>query len=135
MGIMLWLPLQGAMAASMSICMKEQDRSKPDTSIPTNAGILPCPQEKDIAAKADGSDVITVDQHHNGDHAQSMQGVSDEVTSSLQCNGVSCHASCSTPIPSIASGSISIYGSVYPLSFISRFTSLFPEQLQRPPPV
>lgn len=129
---MLWLPLQGAMAASMSLCAKEKDSVKLDTSVPTNTGTLPCAQEKTTIAEPDKPVVAAADQH-NGNHEQSMQGVTDEVTSSLQCNGVPCQASCSAPIPSAASGSIFVDSSVYILPFVSRFTSLVPEQLQRPP--
>lgn len=135
--IMLWLPLQGAMAASMSLCTKEQDSSKLETSVPISAGTLPCALEKDSSARSDRSDVPAADhienQHHNGNHEQAMQGVTDEVTSNLQCNEGPCHASCGAPIPSVASGASFIDSSAYTLSFIPRFTSLVPEQLQRPP--
>lgn len=137
---MLWLPLQGAIAARMSLCTKEQDSNKLETSVPLNAGMLPCALEKDNSARSDRSDVpasdysdYIADQHHNGNHDQAMQGVTDEVTFNLQCNEGSCHASCGAPIPSVASGAIFVDSSAYILSFIPRFTSRIPEQLQRPP--
>ena len=108
--IMLWLPLQGAMAASMSLCAKEKVSS----------------------AKPDKPAATAADQHHHVSHEHSMQDVTDEVTSNLQCNGGPCQASCSAPIPSAASAAIFYGTSAYTLSFTSRFTSLVPEQLQRP---
>jgi hypothetical protein len=131
--IMLWLPLQSAMAASMSLCTKEKDSVKLDTSVPTHVGKLPCAQERDAAVRSDVSVVTAADQHHNGNHEQSMQGIPDEVTFNLQCNGEPCHASCSVPISSAASGTIFTNSSAYTLSFTFRLTSLVLEQLQRPP--
>ena len=90
------------MAASMSLCAKEKDSVKLDTSVPTNAGTLPCVQEKTTLAAPDKPISIAADQHH-GNHEQLMQGVPDEVTSNLQCNGGSCQASCSASLPSITS--------------------------------
>ena len=131
--IMLWLPLQGAMAASMSLCAKEKDSVKLDTSVPTNAGTLPCVQEKTTLTAPDKPIPTAADQHHNGNHEQSMQGAPDEVTSNLQCNGGPCQASCTAPLPSVTSAAIFNGSSAYTPSFTSRFTSLVPEQLHRPP--
>lgn len=104
--IILWLPLQGTMAASMSLCIS----AKPD---------------KPIGAAAD--------QRHNDNHEHSMQDVKNEVTSNPQCDGGLCQSSCTAPIPSVASEAIFVDSPTYTLSFASPFTLLFPEQLQRPP--
>ena len=114
----------------MSVCAKEQGSVKLDTLALTNVGTLPCAPEKDSTAR---SVATAADQHHNGNHEQAMQGVTDEVTSNLQCNEGPCHASCGAPIPSVASGAIFVDSSAYTPSFFFRFTSLIPEQLQRPP--
>ena len=131
--IMLWLPLQGAMAASMSLCAKEKDSVKLDTSFPDNAGMSPCVQEKTTLTAPDKPLAVAADQHHNGNHEQSMQGAADEVTFNLQCSGGPCQASCSAPLPSVTAAAIFDGSSVYTPSFTSRFTSLVPAQLQRPP--
>ena len=130
---MLWLPLQGALAASMSLCAKEKDSVKLDASVPDNAGMLPCVQERTTLTVPDKPLATSADQHHNVSHEQSMQGVTDEMMSNLQCNGGPCQASCSAPLPSVTAAAIFDGSSVYTPSFISRFTSLVPEQLQRPP--
>lgn len=132
---MLWLPLQGAMAASMSLCPKEKGSVKLDTSALPNVGTLPCAQERITPAEPDKLVAADADQHHNVSHEHSMQDITDEATSNLQCNGGSCQASCSAPIPLVTSGAIfvDIDSPAYTLSFASRFTSLVPEQLQRPP--
>ena len=131
--IMLWLPLQGALAASMSLCAKENDSVKLDASVPDNAGMLPCVQEKTTLTAPDKPLAVAADQHHEGNHKQSIQGAADEVSFNLQCNGGPCQSSCSAPIPSAASAAIFDDSSVYTPSFTSRFTSLVSAQLQRPP--
>lgn len=121
------------MAASMSLCAKEKDSVKLDTSALPNAGTLPCAQEKITTAEPDGLVAADADQHHKVSHEHSMQDVTDEVASNLQCNEGLCQASCNAPVPLAASATAFGDGSFYAALFNSRFTSLVPEQPQRPP--
>jgi hypothetical protein len=140
--IMLWLPLQGAMAANMSLCLKAKDMSDvgldtPDTSgsplpgIAAVPGMAPCAAEKAMGAGSDTSDIHHTDQHSMGEEL--TQGIADEVASAIKCDGAPCHASCTAPIPSAASTTAFGDGSSYAAFFNSRFSLLVLEQLQRPP--
>jgi len=140
--IMLWLPLQGAIAANMSLCLKAKDMSDvrldtPDTpgsplpSIAAVPGMAPCAAEKAMAAGSDTSDIPHSDQHSMGEEL--TQGIADEVASAIKCDGAPCHASCTAPIPSAASATRAGDGTSYAASFNSRFALLVLEQLQRPP--
>lgn len=133
--IMLWLPLQGVLAASMSLCAKEKDiiSGKPDTQAASNTGILPCAEMRDATAQSDVSAIPGTEEHHAIRH-DSVQGLADEITTSSQCEGVPCHASCGATIPSFfSSTTILTGGDSYTVLFRAHFTSLVPEQLQRPP--
>lgn len=133
--IMLWLPLQGAMAANMSLCKKDKDviisLDTPDADVSITPGMLPCAAEKAMSASSDTPDIPNADQ--SAISYDLTQGIMDEVTSALQCDGTPCQASCTAPIPSTASSTAFDSGSSYALLFNSRFTSLIPEQLHRPP--
>jgi hypothetical protein len=141
--IMLWLPLQGAMAANMSVCLKDNDISgerletsnspaAPMPSMSAVPGMAPCAAEKAMGAGSDTSDIPHTDQHSMTGE-ESTQGIADEVASALKCDGTPCHASCTAPIPSAASAPRPGEGSSYAVSFNSRFSLLVLEQLQRLP--
>jgi hypothetical protein len=132
--IMLWLPLQGAVAASMSLCAKEKDimRAEPDAQAASNTVMLPCTQAKDTTAQSDLPAITDIEQHHTVSH-DSNQGATGEITTSLPCESAPCHSSCGATIPSASSTTILTGGDSYAVLFNTRFTSLVPEQLQRPP--
>lgn len=107
--IMLWLPLQGVLAAAVPLCTHEE-----------NAGTL-------------NADVVSViDDHlHTIGHEQPMN---NNMTSSQECEtNTLCHASCSTVITSARSTAIPSNSSSYTVSLISNSISFIPEQPQRPP--
>ena len=110
--IMLWLPLQGVVAAVMPLCV----------------------QVKDIGVNLDASPVATIagDHQHDVCHKQSMDSTMDNVTSNLPCDGTPCNT-CSTMMLSASATAIPTGSSSYAVSFNSRFTSFVLEQLQRPP--
>jgi hypothetical protein len=135
--IMLWLPLQGAMAANMSLCIKDKgfntalDTPTPDATVAGTTGMLPCAAEKAIAS-SETSDIPSADQ--DADITNGLaQGIADEVTSNLKCDGTPCQASCTAPIPSAASTTAIEDSSSFAVLFNSRFSLLVLEQLQRPP--
>ncbi len=106
--------------------------AEPDAQAASNSGMLPCTQVKDPAAQADVPAITDTDHPHHISH-DSIQGVTDEITASLQCEVAPCQGSCSASIPSASSMTILIGGDSYAVWFNTRFTSLVPEQLQRPP--
>lgn len=112
--LMLWLPLQGALAAVMPLCAHEK-----------NAGAL---LDTPVTATSN-------DQRHDACHDQSMNGATDNnAASSLPCdNCAPCHSCCNAPIPSAFSTAIPGGDSSYAASLNSRFTQFVPEQPQRPP--
>jgi hypothetical protein len=133
---MSWLPLQGAMAANMSLCTKDKDVNisldTPDASLSATTGMMPCAAENAMSASADTSDIANADQDVNISY-DLKQGITDEVTPTLKCDGTPCQASCTAPIPSAASTTAFGDGSSYAAFFNSRFSLLVLEQLQRPP--
>ena len=133
--IMLWLPLQGAMAANMSLCTKDKNFNTgldtPDAGISATTGMMPCPAEK-ASATSDTPDIPSADP--DADISNGLaQGIADEVTSNLKCDGTPCQASCTAPIPSAASTTAFGDSSSFAVLFNSRFSLLVLEQLQRPP--
>jgi hypothetical protein len=145
--IMLWLPLQGAMAANMSLCLKDKDINAggvvtPDTpetplasaSVSAVRGMPPCPAEKAMIADSGTSDIPQADQHSMA-AKEFTKGIAhtDEVAFTPKCDGVPCQASCTAPIPSAASTVSPGDRFSYPVLFKSRFSLLVLEQLQRPP--
>ncbi|WON73686.1 hypothetical protein [Nitrosospira sp. Is2] len=147
--IMLWLPLQGAMAATMSLCLKDKEMSigrldtptttntpeAPGASVPAIPGMLPCAGAMNAAP--DTQEIPDPEQTAGtgdaGDAAhESVQGIG-ESTPIPKCDGTPCQASCTAPIPSAASTTLPGDGASYAVLFNSRFTLLVLEQLQRPP--
>jgi hypothetical protein len=142
--IMLWLPLQGAMAANMSLCIKDKDVNigldtpldTPDASISGTTGMMPCAAEKaitgsdtpDIPRAAQDADISN---GHGLTH--NVKVIADDLTSTLKCDGTPCQASCTAPIPSAASTTAFGDSSSFAVLFNSRFSLLVLEQLQRPP--
>ena len=150
--IMLWLPLQGAMAANMSLCLKDKDMSvsrldtpntthtaeAPQASVPAIPGMLPCTGA--MNAGPDTQEIPNSDQTAGtndagdaGDELAQGTGGTGEITPAPKCDGTPCQASCTAPIPSAASTTLPGDGSSYTVLFNSRFTLLVLEQLQRPP--
>jgi len=113
--IMLWLPLQGAIAAIMPLCV----------------------QAKQLGASLDISAVTTAcDLHHDdgGDSSTMNSGsASPDMTLNLPCESVPCFTSFSAMLPSANATQIFIGGASYAISFNSRFTSAIPQQPQHPP--
>lgn len=109
---MLWLPLQGVIAAVMPLCA----------------------QAKESGASLD-MPVVTAacDLHHDDDKKFSADGTHDEVAFNPPCEGVACFTSFSILLPSAHSAPIFIGGSAYAAAFDSRFTSTILQQPQRPP--
>lgn len=108
---MLWLPLQGAIAAIMPLCA----------------------QAKEIGAKLEIPAVTAAcDLHHDDDEAM-MSSVADEATFSLPCESVLCFTSFSSLLPSAYAAPILAGHAAYMIPFDSRFTSSILQQPQRPP--
>jgi hypothetical protein len=119
----------------MSLCARDKDFNTaldtPDANISGAAGVMPCPAEK-AGASADTPDIANADQ--DADISNGLaQGIADEVTSTLKCDGTPCQASCTAPIPSAASTTAFGDSSSFAVLFNSRFSLLVLEQLQRPP--
>lgn len=111
--IMLWLPLQGAIAAIMPLCV----------------------QAKEMGASLDIPAVtVACDLHHDDDADKTAtSNAADDATFSLPCESVHCFTSFSTLLPSAYAAPILAGNSSYALPFNSRFSSSFPQQPQRPP--
>lgn len=109
---MLWLPLQGAAGAVLSVCM----------------------QEKNFTSHSDQA-TISIDSHHHDDcHKQTADNTTDHLFASLPCDdGTACNAYSHTPIvPDYAAPMLTNNTSdVFILN--SGFISFVPEQPQRPP--
>jgi hypothetical protein len=111
--IMLWLPLQGAIAAIMPLCV----------------------QAKEIGASLDIPAVTAAcDLHHEGDGDKAAaSSAADDATFSLPCESAHCFTSFSILLPSAYAAPILASNSSYALSFNSRFTSSILQHPQRPP--
>jgi len=112
--IMLWLPLQGAIAAVMPLCV----------------------QAKQLGASLDIPAVTTAcDLHHDDDDRSTVNSgsASPDMTLNLPCESVPCFTSFSAMLPSANSTPIFTGGASYAASFNSRFTSAIPQQPQHPP--
>lgn len=107
--LMLWLPMQGAAAAVLSVCAQETHH----------------PVEQ---AMRDGSD------HHHGDcHKQDAGNSASYLLSNLPCNDSSCEAYSHMPIlPHHAAAAIVNNRSAI-ISYFSGFVSFVPDQPQHPP--
>lgn len=110
--IMLWLPLQGAIAAIMPLCVQAKQMG---ASLDIPAVTAPC------------------DLHDDGDEKFSKDRASGDMTSSLPCESLPCYASFSTLLPTTYASLIFIGGSSYAIAFDSRFTSAILQQPQHPP--
>lgn len=112
--IMLWLPLQGALAAAIpQQCMHEN-----------NVGVLP----PDVPALSPSTQAACHEMHGAMDADQNA-------ASSMLCdNCAPCHAAgCNAPVPSAVSMIIPDSTSSYAASLNARITLFVPEQPQRPP--
>ena len=108
---MLWLPLQGAAAAVLSVCV----------------------QEKNINRNHDQS-MITIDNHHHDScHKQTADNTTDHLLASLPCDDTACDAYSNTPIlPGYTAPMLTDDTSAI-TSLNPSFISFVPEQPQRPP--
>jgi hypothetical protein len=113
--LMLWLPLQGAIAAIMPLCV----------------------QAKQLGASLDIPAVTAAcDLHHDdgGDSSTMNSGsASPDMTLNLPCESVPCFTSFSAMLPSANATQIFIGGASYGTSFNSHFTSAILQQPQHPP--
>lgn len=108
---MLWLPLQGAAAAILSVCAQEKNSSRP--------------VEKSA---------VTIDNHHHeGCQKQAADNSTHHVLASLPCDDTSCDAYSNTPIPPGQTVLTLPIPSLAISSLCSSFVSFVPEQPQRPP--
>lgn len=108
---MLWLPVQGAAAAVLSVCV----------------------QEKNFTSHTDKS-TATIDSHHHDDcHKQIANSTTDHLLASLPCDDTSCDAYNNTPILAGYSAPLPTNNTSAITSLNSGFTSFVPEQPQRPP--
>lgn len=111
--IMLWLPLQGAIAAIMPLCVQAKQMG---ASLDIPAVTAPC------------------DLHDEGEEASATLNAADNMTSgNLPCESLPCYASFSTLLPATYASLISTGGSSYATAFDSRFTSAILQQPQHPP--
>lgn len=108
---MLWLPLQGAIAAIMPLCA----------------------QAKEIGARLDIPAVTAACDLHHDDNEAMMSTVPDEATFSLPCESILCFTSFSSLLPSAYAAPILAGHASYLIPFDSRFTSFILQQPQRPP--
>lgn len=112
--IMLWLPLQGAIAAIMPLCVQAKQMG---ASLDIPAVTAPC------------------DLHDEGqEEASATHSAADNMTAgNLPCESLPCYASFSTLLPATYASLISTGGSSYATAFDSRFTSAILQQPQHPP--
>lgn len=110
---MLWLPLQGAAAAILSVCA----------------------QEKSLTAAHDKSAIAIDNHHHDGCHKQTEDSTSEHVLASLPCDDTSCDAYSHTPVLPATAAFMPITDTCTIASFDSGFVSFVPEHPQRPPVV
>ncbi|WP_258193018.1 hypothetical protein [Nitrosomonas oligotropha] len=108
---MLWLPLQGAGAAVLSVCV----------------------QENNINSHHNKS-TKTIDSHHHDDcHKQAADNTADHLLASLPCDDTSCDAYSNTPILSGYTAPMLADDTSTVISLNSSFISFVPEQPQHPP--
>ncbi|WP_156972506.1 hypothetical protein [Nitrosospira sp. NpAV] len=109
---MLWLPLQGAIAAIMPLCVQAKQMG---ASLDIPAVTAPC------------------DLHDEGEEASATHNAPSDMTSSLPCESLPCYASFSTLLPATHASLISTSSFSYATAFDSRFTSAILQQPQHPP--
>ena len=108
---MLWLPLQGAAAAVLSVCV----------------------QEKNFIHQHEPATIAIDSHHHEGCHKQSADNTADHLIASLPCDDTSCNSYSNTPILSDYTGPVLVDNISAVISLNSGFTSFIPEQPQHPP--
>ena len=107
---MLWLPLQGATAAILSVCAQEKNSNRH--------------VEKSVVA---------IDSHHHEGCQKQAADNGHHVLTSLPCDDASCDAYSNTPIPP-GQSVLSVPNLTLAIpSLSSGFVSFVPEQPQRPP--
>ena len=107
---MLWLPLQGATAAILSVCAQEKNSNRH--------------VEKSVVA---------IDSHHHEGCQKQAADNGHHVLTSLPCDDASCDAYSNTPIPPGQTVLTLPIPSLAISSLCSSFVSFVPEQPQRPP--
>ena len=108
---MLWLPLQAAAAAVLSVCV----------------------QEKNFIHQHDSATITSDSHHHDACHKQTAENTTDHWLDSLPCDDTSCDAYSNTPILSDYTGPVLVDNISAVISLNSGFTSFIPEQPQHPP--
>jgi hypothetical protein len=107
---MLWLPLQGAAAAALSVCVQESRNHHAEHALQADDG------------------------HHHADcHKQAADDSSRHVLANLPCDDASCDAYSNTLILLERMAACVIGNSSKVVSYIPGFVSFVPEQPQRPP--
>lgn len=105
---MLWLPVQGAVAAILSVCVQETKFDHPRAAIDNS-------------------------HHHDGCHKQAAENTTDHWLDSLPCDDTSCNAYSSTPIVSSTAPPVTAHAISAITPYESGFTSFVPDQPQHPP--
>lgn len=108
---MLWLPLQAAGAAVLSVCM----------------------QEKSLQSHHEKSTATIDNHHHDACHKQAADNTTDHLLASLPCDDTSCDAYSNTPILSGYTAPMLTNDTSVITSLNPRFISFVPEQPQHPP--
>ncbi len=108
---MLWLPLQGAAAAVLSVCL----------------------QENNINSHHNKSTKTIDSHHHDNCHKQATDNTTDHFLASLPCDDTACDAYSNTPILSGYTASMLTNDTSTVISLNSSFISFVPEQPQHPP--
>ncbi|MBS0298558.1 MAG: hypothetical protein JSR32_01275 [Proteobacteria bacterium] len=108
---MLWLPLQGAGAAVLSVCV----------------------QENNINSHHNKSTNTIDSHHHDACHKQAADNTTDHLLASLPCDDTSCDAYSNTPILSGYTAPMLMDDTSTVTSLNSSFISFVPEQPQHPP--
>jgi len=108
---MLWLPLQGAAAAALSVCVQENNINS----------------HHNISTKAIDS------HHHDACHKQTADNTTDHLLASLPCDDTSCNAYSNTPILSGYTAVMQTNDTSAITSLSPSFISFVPEQPQHPP--
>lgn len=105
----VWLPLQGAAAAVLSVCVQEDLSGHHDT-------------------------MMTAENHHHDDcHKQSTNTSIDQLIANLPCDDTSCNVFSNTLILSGGAASALTNDTSAVPSYDSGFVSFIPKQPQRPP--
>jgi hypothetical protein len=108
---MLWLPVQGAATAILSVCV----------------------QEKNFNNHHDKSTMTIDNHHHDGCHKQAADSTTNHLLTSLPCNDTACNAYNHTPIVSDYAALMLTNNTSDVFTLNSGFISFVPEQPQRPP--